>query len=91
MTGFIVRRLLSSVLVVVLTSLFVFTLFFKGMGTAPAVNYCEKLGPGRCTPAKLASIEQAMGLRQVARRELHGVGQGALRGPRPRVGRRQEL
>ena len=35
MTGFIVRRLLSSVLVVVLTSLFVFTLFFKGMGDAP--------------------------------------------------------
>jgi peptide/nickel transport system permease protein len=31
------------------------------MGTAPAVNYCEKLGPGRCTPAKLASIEQEMG------------------------------
>jgi peptide/nickel transport system permease protein len=61
MTGFIVRRLLSSVLVVVLTSLFVFVLFFKGLGTAPAQNYCEKLGPGKCTPDKLASIEKQMG------------------------------
>jgi peptide/nickel transport system permease protein len=61
MTGFIVRRLLSSVLVVILTSLFVFVLFFKGLGTAPAVNYCEKLGPGKCSPAKLASIEHQMG------------------------------
>src|SRR5690242_3876342 len=61
MTGFIVRRLFSAALVVVLTSLFVFVLFFKGLGTAPAVNYCEKLGPGKCTPDKLASIEKQMG------------------------------
>jgi len=58
MTGFIVRRILSSILVVILTSMFVFVLFFKGLGTAPARNYCEKLGPGKCTPTKLASIEQ---------------------------------
>ena len=32
MTGYIVRRLLSSVLVVILTSMFVFVLFFKGLG-----------------------------------------------------------
>ena len=61
MTGFIVRRLLSSVLVVILTSMFVFVLFFKGLGDSPAVNYCEKLGPGKCTPAKLASIKHQMG------------------------------
>jgi len=61
MTGFIVRRLFTSLLVVVLTSLFVFVLFFKGLGTAPAVNYCEKLGPGKCTDQKLASIEKQMG------------------------------
>jgi len=64
MTGFIVRRLLSATLVVILTSFFVFALFFVGMGTAPAVNYCEKLGPGRCTPPKLAAIEQEMGFDQ---------------------------
>jgi peptide/nickel transport system permease protein len=64
MTGFIARRMVSSVLVIVLTSFFVFALFFVGMGKAPAVNYCEKLGPGKCTPTKLAAIEQEMGYDQ---------------------------
>jgi peptide/nickel transport system permease protein len=61
MTGFILRRLLSSILVVVLTSIFVFVLFFKGLGDSPARNYCEKLGPGKCTAQKLDSIKQQMG------------------------------
>lgn len=61
MTGFIVRRLLSSVLVVILTSMFVFVLFFKGMGDAPARNYCEKLGPGKCSTLKLNSIKHQYG------------------------------
>ena len=61
MTGFIVRRLLTSVLVVILTSMFVFVLFFKGLGDSPARNYCEKLGPGKCSPAKLDSIKHQMG------------------------------
>jgi peptide/nickel transport system permease protein len=61
MPGFIVRRLLSSALVVVLTSIFVFVLFFKGLGDSPAVNYCEKLGPGKCTEQKLDAIKQQMG------------------------------
>ena len=61
MAGFIVRRLLTSVLVIVLTSLFVFVLYFKGLGDSPARNYCEKLGPGRCTTTKLDSIKHQMG------------------------------
>jgi peptide/nickel transport system permease protein len=61
MTGFIVRRLLSSVLVIILTSMFVFVLFFKGLGDSPAVNYCEQLGPGKCSAIKLASIKRQMG------------------------------
>ncbi|MGC4112649.1 MAG: ABC transporter permease [Nocardioides sp.] len=61
MTGFIVRRLLSSVLVIILTSMFVFVLFYKGMGDSPARNYCEKLGQGKCTTAKLDSIKHQMG------------------------------
>ncbi|HEX3222643.1 MAG TPA: ABC transporter permease [Nocardioides sp.] len=64
MAGFVIRRALSSVLVVVLTSLFVFVLFFKGLGNSPAENYCEQLGPGKCTPAKLQAIEHSMGLDQ---------------------------
>ncbi|MDX6357935.1 MAG: peptide/nickel transport system permease protein [Nocardioidaceae bacterium] len=61
MTGFIVRRLLGSAVVVVLTSIFVFVLFFKGLGDSPARNYCEKLGPGKCTEQKLDSIKHQMG------------------------------
>ena len=61
MTGFIVRRLLSSVLVVILTSMFVFTLFFKGLGDSPAVNACAKLHNGHCNPAALKSIKHQMG------------------------------
>jgi peptide/nickel transport system permease protein len=61
MTGFIVRRILSSILVVILTSMFVFVLFFKGLGDSPAVNYCEKLKAGQCTPLKLDSIKHQMG------------------------------
>ncbi|HET7067470.1 MAG TPA: ABC transporter permease [Nocardioides sp.] len=61
MTGFIVRRLLTSVLVVILTSIFVFVLFFKGLGDSPARNACEKLHNGRCAPAVLASIKHEMG------------------------------
>jgi peptide/nickel transport system permease protein len=63
-TGFIIRRLLSSLLVVVLTSLFVFVLFFKGLGDSPAVNYCEQLGPGKCTTTKLDAIKREMGFDQ---------------------------
>jgi peptide/nickel transport system permease protein len=61
MTGFIVRRLLSSILVVILTSMFVFVLFFKGLGDTPAVNACAKLHNGQCKPAALASIKKEMG------------------------------
>jgi len=61
MTGFIVRRVLSSILVVILTSIFVFVLFFKGLGDSPARNACEKLHNGRCSPQVLASIKHQMG------------------------------
>jgi len=61
MTGFIVRRLLTSILVVILTSMFVFVLFFKGLGDSPARNACEKLHNGRCPAPVLASIKHEMG------------------------------
>jgi peptide/nickel transport system permease protein len=61
-TGFIVRRILSSILVVVLTSVFVFVLFFKGLGDSPARNYCDSLHNSQCSPAMLASIKHQMGM-----------------------------
>jgi peptide/nickel transport system permease protein len=62
MAGFIIRRILSSILVVALTSMFVFVLFFKGLGDSPARNYCESLHNGQCSTATLDSIEHQMGM-----------------------------
>jgi peptide/nickel transport system permease protein len=59
--GFIVRRILSSILVVFLTSIFVFVLFFKGLGDSPARNYCDSLHNGQCSATSLASIKHQMG------------------------------
>ncbi|MGH3363126.1 MAG: ABC transporter permease [Nocardioidaceae bacterium] len=59
MAGFIVRRLMSSFLVVALTSMFVFALFFLGPSN-PAGPVCE--AQGRCTAERLELIEQQMGL-----------------------------
>ncbi len=73
MTGFVVRRLVSAVLVVLLTSMFVFTIFYEGMGNNPAVNYCTSL-KGVCTPEKLASIEHQMGYDQSL---VHNYGEWA--------------
>lgn len=61
MAGFLVRRLVSSCLVVALTSMAVFALFFLGPAN-PARPVCD--AQGRCTPEKLAAIEQQMGLDQ---------------------------
>jgi peptide/nickel transport system permease protein len=61
MAVFIVRRLVSAFLVVVLTSMAVFALFFLGPSN-PARPVCE--AQGRCTPEALAAIEQQMGLDQ---------------------------
>lgn len=59
MAGFIVRRLLSSFLVIVLTSMFVFALFFLGPSN-PAGPVCE--AQGKCTSERLEAIEEQMGL-----------------------------
>ncbi len=59
MIGFIIRRLLSALLVLILTSMAVFTLFFLGPRN-PAQPVCD--AQQRCTPEKLANIEHSMGL-----------------------------
>ncbi len=61
MAAFIVRRLVSALLVVVLTSMAVFALFFLGPSD-PARPVCE--AQGRCTAEALAAIERQMGLDQ---------------------------
>lgn len=59
MAGFIVRRLISATLVVILTSMFVFALFFLGPAN-PARPLCDL--NGKCTPERLQVISDAMQL-----------------------------
>src|SRR3954451_6756262 len=59
MFGYIVRRLISAFLVVVLTSMIVFALFFKGPSN-PAQPLCDL--NGKCTKEKLAILTEQLGL-----------------------------
>ena len=59
MFGYIVRRLVSAALVVILTSMFVFALFFLGPSN-PAQPLCDI--NGKCTPEKLALLTEELGL-----------------------------
>lgn len=60
MFGFIVRRLLAAVLVLFLTSLFTFSLFYKFSPVNPAENVCWAT-PKTCTPAKMAQLTNDFG------------------------------
>ena len=60
MLGFIVRRLMSSLLVIGLASFVVFGIFYLGPSN-PAQPVCDGAG-ARCTPERLAAIEKQMGL-----------------------------
>jgi peptide/nickel transport system permease protein len=57
--GYIVRRLLAALLVLILTSMAVFAIFYLGPKN-PARPLCEK--QQRCTPEKLERLERSMGL-----------------------------
>ncbi|MGH3501761.1 MAG: ABC transporter permease [Nocardioidaceae bacterium] len=59
MFGYIIRRLISAFLVVVLASMFVFALFAFGP-TNPAAYFCSQ--NGRCTQERQALLEDQLGL-----------------------------
>ena len=61
MFGYIVRRLVAAFLVVVVTSMFVFALFFLGPSN-PADAICNQ--NGHCTAERQAAIEHQLGLDQ---------------------------
>ncbi len=61
MLGYIVRRLVAAFLVVVVTSMFVFALFFLGPSN-PASIICNQ--NGRCTEERQALLEHSLGLDQ---------------------------
>lgn len=59
MFGYVVRRILSALIVLVATSFLTFAFFYAGP-TNPAAAVC--FDRGYCTDAKLASLEHSMGL-----------------------------
>lgn len=59
MFGYIIRRIVAAFLVVALTSMFVFALFFLGPSN-PADSICNQ--NGRCTQERQANLEHALGL-----------------------------
>ncbi len=61
MFGYIVRRIIAAFLCVVLTSMFVFALFFLGPSN-PADSICNQ--NGRCTQERQQALEHALGLDQ---------------------------
>ncbi len=58
MIGYIFRRVISGVLVMIATSVAVFALFFYGPAD-PALAYCPE---NRCTPERLDNIRESLGL-----------------------------
>jgi len=63
MVGYIIRRLFSAFLVILLTSMFVFGLFFLGPSNI-AATFCQQSANGRCTQERLAVITKQFGLDQ---------------------------
>jgi peptide/nickel transport system permease protein len=59
MLGYIIRRLVAAFMVVVMTSMIVFALFFWGPSN-PAASLCNE--GGRCTAERQTRLENAMGL-----------------------------
>ena len=90
MFAYVVKRLLSGVVVVALVSLSVFLLFFKGP-SSPAQPICDRDTGNRCTPARLAIFEQQPRLRQPLVHRVRHVREGHLRRPGDPVRQRHHL
>jgi peptide/nickel transport system permease protein len=60
MFAFLVRRILSGALIVVMVSLIVYALFWYGP-KSPAQELCRRDTNNRCTPAKLVEFEDRLG------------------------------
>ncbi|MEQ6901222.1 ABC transporter permease [Nocardioides sp. YIM 152588] len=60
MFSFLIKRILSGALIVVLVSLLVFTLFWYGP-KSPALELCRRDTNNRCTPEKLVQFEENLG------------------------------
>ncbi len=82
MFAFLVRRILSGFLIVVMVSMLVYTLFWYGP-KSPALELCRRDTNGRCGPdsPRLEEYEDAARVQQPHHRGVRQVGQGPVRGP----------
>ena len=64
MFAYIVKRLLASVLVLVIVSMSIFLLFFYGP-EAPARPVCDAQTSNRCTAGAAGALHRAAGLQQL--------------------------
>jgi peptide/nickel transport system permease protein len=76
MFGYVVRRLIAGVLVLVAVSMVVFAIFFYGPND-PALAYCPQ---SRCTPTRLDSIRHNMGLDRPAPQQYAEYMSGFVKG-----------
>jgi peptide/nickel transport system permease protein len=76
MFGYIVRRLVAGVLVLIAVSMMVFAIFFYGPND-PALAYCPE---SRCTPDRLANISHNLGLDRPAPQQYVEYMSGLVKG-----------
>ncbi|NUR08573.1 MAG: ABC transporter permease [Nocardioidaceae bacterium] len=76
MFGYILRRLISGVLVLLVVSVAVFALFFYGPAD-PAIAYCPET---RCTPQRLDNIRTSLGLDRPAAEQYGEYMKGIVAG-----------
>jgi peptide/nickel transport system permease protein len=76
MFGYVVRRLIAGLLVIIAVTMFVFVIFFYGPND-PALAYCPE---SRCTPARLDNIRHNLGLDQSAPRQYVQYMSGFVKG-----------
>ncbi len=76
MFGYIVRRLISGVLVLIAVSMMVFAIFFYGPND-PALAYCPE---SRCTPERLENISHNLGLDRPAPQQYVEYMSGLVKG-----------
>jgi peptide/nickel transport system permease protein len=76
MFGYIVRRLISGVLVLIVVSMSVFALFYYGPSD-PATAYCPET---RCTPQRLENIRESLGLDKPAPQQYAAYMKGIVAG-----------
>ena len=80
MFSFLVKRILSGFMIVVLVSMMVYALFWYGP-KSPALELCRRDTNNRCTPAKLVEFEDRLGYNNSIVTRVRQVGQGPGPGP----------